>query len=117
MPSPRKRVMRADSGAADPADNDAEGWLADVLGHLERHGLTGNRLLDVGCGTGRSLPPMLARGWQVTGCDVSAAMIERARGRVGGAARRGHGLDGVIERPLDEATHTKAVYIARAAVA
>ena len=30
---------------------------------------------------------MLARGWQVTGCDVSAEMIGLARKRVGGGAR------------------------------
>lgn len=69
------------------ADNDFEGWLNDLLPHLERHGLCGDRLLDVGCGTGRSFTPMLARGWKVTGCDVSPAMLERARIKVGDAAR------------------------------
>ena len=69
------------------ADNDTEGWLSDLLPHLERHGLIGDRLLDVGCGTGKSFIPMLNRGWSVSGCDISAAMLERARGKVGKAAR------------------------------
>jgi SAM-dependent methyltransferase len=43
------------------------------------HGLRGNRLLDVGCGTGKSFLPMLERGYEVTGCDISPSMVERAR--------------------------------------
>jgi SAM-dependent methyltransferase len=43
------------------------------------HGLTGRRLLDVGCGTGKSFLPMLARGYDVTGCDLSPAMVDQAR--------------------------------------
>ena len=56
-------------------------------------GCAGNRLLDVGCGTGKSFLPMLARGWEVTGCDISPAMLELAREKAGDAAqlsRRGH---------------------------
>jgi SAM-dependent methyltransferase len=91
--------MNADSGAADAynaiapvydaftAEYNTEAWLGELLPALERQGLTGNRLLDVGCGTGESFLPMLARGWHVTGCDVSAAMIERARAKAGDAAR------------------------------
>jgi SAM-dependent methyltransferase len=69
------------------AHHDYEGWLADLLVALQAHGLKGKRLLDVGCGTGKSFMPMLPRGWQVTGCDISAAMIERAREKAGEAAR------------------------------
>ncbi len=61
------------------AHHDYEGWLADLLKALEQHGLQGNRLLDVGCGTGKSFMPMLPRGWEVTGCDISAAMLDLAR--------------------------------------
>ncbi len=43
------------------------------------HGLVGRRLLDVACGTGKSLEPMLARGYEATGCDVSARMLATAR--------------------------------------
>ena len=65
------------------AHHDYDGWLADLLKILEGHGLTGRRLLDVACGTGKSFLPMLPRGWQVTGCDLSPAMVARAREKVG----------------------------------
>lgn len=61
------------------AHHDYEGWLADLLKVLEQQGLRGKRLLDVGCGTGKSFMPMLPRGWEVTGCDISAAMLGLAR--------------------------------------
>jgi SAM-dependent methyltransferase len=67
------------------AHHDYDGWLADLLVALERHGLRGRRLLDVGCGTGKSFMPMLPRGWRVTGCDVSASMLELARAKAGDA--------------------------------
>jgi SAM-dependent methyltransferase len=69
------------------AHHDYEGWLADLLEVLEQHGLRGQRLLDVGCGTGKSFMPMLPRGWEVTGCDISAAMLDLARKKAGEAVR------------------------------
>jgi SAM-dependent methyltransferase len=68
------------------AHHDYELWLGNLMPHLERLGLRGNRLLDVGCGTGKSFIPMLNRGWKVTACDISAAMVELARQKVGDAA-------------------------------
>lgn len=65
------------------AHYDYEGWLTDLLAILERRGLTGRRLLDVACGTGKSFLPMLPRGWQVTGCDISPAMVALAGEKVG----------------------------------
>lgn len=69
------------------AHHDYEGWLTDLLAVLERRDLRGNRLLDVACGTGKSFLPMLPRGWEVTGCDISASMLERARQKVGEEVR------------------------------
>ncbi|HEX3174430.1 MAG TPA: class I SAM-dependent methyltransferase [Solirubrobacterales bacterium] len=65
---------------------DYEPWLAEVLPRLQRWGLEGNRLLDVGCGTGKSLIPMVERGWQCSGCDISPAMVEVARQKLGDRA-------------------------------
>jgi len=60
--------------------NDYEMWLGRVLmPELEKHGLRRGRALDVACGTGRAFAPLLRRGWQVRGCDLSPSMLERAR--------------------------------------
>jgi len=64
---------------------ESEAWIADLVKLLDHHGLTGRRLLDVGCGTGTSFLPMLAQGWEVTGCDISPAMLTRAREKAGEA--------------------------------
>jgi SAM-dependent methyltransferase len=69
------------------AHHDYEGWLADLLEAGKRRGLTGRRLLDVGCGTGKSFLPVLPRGWEVTGCDISPAMLDLAREKVGEGVR------------------------------
>jgi SAM-dependent methyltransferase len=60
-----------------------EFWTTQLLEVLERDGLAGKRLLDAGCGTGRSFLPLLARGWKVTGYDISASMLDRARQKAG----------------------------------
>jgi SAM-dependent methyltransferase len=63
-----------------------EKWLANLESIALAHGLRGNRVLDVGCGTGKSFLPLLARGYEVTGCDISPAMVERARAASAGCA-------------------------------
>jgi SAM-dependent methyltransferase len=65
------------------AHHDYEAWTSSLVEVLEEHGLRGNRLLDVGCGTGKSFLPMLARGWQVSACDLSPRMVAIAREKVG----------------------------------
>jgi SAM-dependent methyltransferase len=69
------------------AHHDYELWLGNLLPKLRRHGLSGRRLLDVGCGTGKSFLPMLERGWEVTACDISPSMLALARAKAGGAAQ------------------------------
>jgi SAM-dependent methyltransferase len=66
------------------SQNDYEMWLGEVLlPELGKHGLRKGWALDVGCGTGRAFPPLLARGWRVIGCDVSSGMIAEARRKFG----------------------------------
>ncbi|HYQ78782.1 MAG TPA: class I SAM-dependent methyltransferase [Solirubrobacterales bacterium] len=61
-------------------------WTGRLLERAEAAGLQGNRLLDVACGTGLSFIPMLRRDFLVTGCDVSSAMLDIAREKVGDLA-------------------------------
>lgn len=65
--------------------NDYEMWLGLLLPELEKRGLERGRMLDVGCGTGRAFEPMLRRGWEIHGCDLSPAMLAEARRKFGEA--------------------------------
>lgn len=65
--------------------NDYEMWFGALLPELERHGLRKGRLLDIGCGTGRAFEPMLRRGWEILGCDLTPAMLAEARRKFGDA--------------------------------
>jgi SAM-dependent methyltransferase len=60
------------------AGSDYEAWTSHVLALAHGHGLPGTRLLDVACGTGKSFLPFLSRGFDVTACDVSPAMLAEA---------------------------------------
>jgi SAM-dependent methyltransferase len=65
--------------------NDYEMWFGALLPELERHGLRKGRLLDIGCGTGRAFEPMLRRGWEILGCDLTPGMLAEARRKFGDA--------------------------------
>src|SRR5579884_3048187 len=60
------------------------------LAFVARHCPRPCRLLDLGCGTGRLLTPFAARGYQVVGLDLSAAMLAVAAAR---ARRAGVAVD------------------------
>ncbi|HKG39826.1 MAG TPA: class I SAM-dependent methyltransferase [Conexibacter sp.] len=62
----------------DGYDHDA--WIDRLEQIARNHGADGPRVLDVACGTGKSFAPLLARGYDVWACDISPAMIDRARG-------------------------------------
>jgi SAM-dependent methyltransferase len=64
-----------------------DAWLARVEALAVAHGLSGRRVLDVACGTGKSFAPLLQRGYVVIACDASSAMVARARARAAGRAR------------------------------
>jgi SAM-dependent methyltransferase len=67
------------------AHHNYEAWIAMLLELAAENGLRegASRALDVGCGTGKSFRPLLDRGWDVTGCDISASMVALARERSG----------------------------------
>ncbi|WP_331737506.1 class I SAM-dependent methyltransferase [Streptomyces sp. NBC_00019] len=58
-------------------------WVTLYTDIFESHGVPGERLLDVGCGTGRSALEMQRRGFQVTGVDLSEEMLAVAREKDG----------------------------------
>ena len=67
--------------------HDHHGWTALLEGHAREAGLSGMRLLDAACGTGNTMLPMLERGYEVTGVDISDAMLTEARGKTDDRAR------------------------------
>ena len=69
------------------AHHDYEQWVAALERIAREHGLRGERLLDVACGTGKSCAPFVTRGYAVTGCDGSQAMLDRARVRLPASVR------------------------------
>jgi SAM-dependent methyltransferase len=102
------------SGPATPADEPlvwhyglmAERWgefltnapeVPYFLQQIERHG---QPVLDLGCGAGRLLVPLLAAGVDIDGCDISQDMLDQCRKRAAAAglettlyARPMHALD------------------------
>jgi SAM-dependent methyltransferase len=68
------------------AQNDYEAWFSILLPRLDDFGLRTGKLLDVACGTGRAFAPMLRRGWDITACDISPAMIAKAKEKHAGEA-------------------------------
>ncbi len=58
---------------------DHNAWIDRLERIAHNHGAYGPRVLDVACGTGKSFAPLLERGYDVWACDISPAMVERAR--------------------------------------
>jgi SAM-dependent methyltransferase len=65
------------------AHHDYELWVSALLALAYGHGLSGARALDAGCGTGKSFVPLVERGFEVTACDQSPAMLGVAASRAG----------------------------------
>lgn len=60
-----------------------EEWFDQLIPALEREGLSGNRALDLGCGTGKSTFPLLSRGWRTTAVDLSPGMLRELKRKAG----------------------------------
>lgn len=63
-------------------DHRYDEWMSTLEGIARRHGLTGNRVLDVACGTGKSFLPLHERGYRITACDLCSAMVAIARAKL-----------------------------------
>jgi SAM-dependent methyltransferase len=69
------------------AHHDYDQWTTTLERLAHARGLRGRRMLDVACGTGKSFLPFLERGYDVTACDVSEAMLRLAALKAGDRAR------------------------------
>jgi SAM-dependent methyltransferase len=67
-----------------------EQWIVGIEALAREHGVPGRRLLDLACGTGKSILPYIERGWTVTGCDVVEEMLAIARRKCEGQATLVH---------------------------
>ena len=52
-------------------------WVRELVALARGHGLLGDRALDVACGNGNGTLPLLDLGYEVSGCDLSPAMLRR----------------------------------------
>lgn len=59
-------------------DHDYDGWTRHLELTARRFGVSGRKLLDAACGTGKSFLPFLRRGYAVTACDISPEMVALA---------------------------------------
>lgn len=61
------------------ASYEHDAWVRALERIARQHGLSGTRALDVACGTGKSFAPLAMLGYEVWACDLSPAMVARAR--------------------------------------
>ncbi len=65
------------------ADLAARRWVRRVLwSHMDRRFCAGDRVIDVGCGTGLDTVHLASRGVHVTAIDASAGMMRELRAQV-----------------------------------
>jgi ubiquinone/menaquinone biosynthesis C-methylase UbiE len=80
-----------------------DGPLADRLARLSTavswHARAGDRILDLGCGTGELARTLAAAGLRVVGCDISRQMLVRAAGD--GGVYPGDGYSGWVRLAPD----------------
>lgn len=71
-----------DSTAAAVYDCHSTGLEGDVLFYVEEAKKAGAPVLELGCGTGRTLIPIAQSGVSITGIDRAPAMLVRARQKI-----------------------------------
>jgi ubiquinone/menaquinone biosynthesis C-methylase UbiE len=70
----------------DSAYGDAFTQRADAVFYQNLAAETGGPVLELGCGTGRALLPIAAKGIACTGVDLSSAMLEQFKRKPGAGA-------------------------------
>lgn len=65
---------------------DYEGWADYIESLLQEFGLRPSAVVDLACGTGSSTLPFAARGYRVSGIDLSGPMLELAQAKAAAAA-------------------------------
>ncbi|MCK4728185.1 MAG: class I SAM-dependent methyltransferase, partial [Desulfobacterales bacterium] len=78
--------------------------LLGLLGHVR-----GERVLDIGCGTGRHLLMFLEMGLDITGLDASPYMLDIAREKLGHRAELHQGL--AEDLPFEDNSFDIATFI------
>lgn len=75
-----------------------EEWVQFIDKEAREYGITGKKLLDLACGTGELSTRLAEEGYEVTGVDLSTAMLTVAREK---AERKGHSLF-LVEQDMSE---------------
>jgi SAM-dependent methyltransferase len=65
-------------------------WFRRLEALARRHGLSGRRALDIGCGTGKSTLALIELGYEVVGCEPCKPMLDTAARKLGGRATLVH---------------------------
>jgi SAM-dependent methyltransferase len=65
-------------------------WFGRLEALARRHGLSGKRALDVGCGTGKSTLTLIELGYEVVGCEPCEPMLSVAKRKLGDRAALVH---------------------------
>jgi SAM-dependent methyltransferase len=73
----------------------------EIVRLLRARGIRRGHLVEIGCGSGIAARQFLASGYQVTGIDVSAAMIRLARRQAPGARFRVAAIERATLPPCD----------------
>jgi len=105
-------MTRNDAAARDLYQSQGPEWLMErapaayteaLLATILRH-IHGTRILDVCCGYGRLALPLLQRGFQVTGIDITAGLLEKGREllRAAGIPREPFVLGNMKHLPLGD---------------
>lgn len=95
-------------------DADVRNYTEDLSLYHEMAQRTGGPLLELMCGTGRILLPLAEAGYQVTGVDISSAMLDVARRKAAskGLSKNVTLIEGDVRSVALPANHFALVFVA-----